>query len=66
MLALTILALALILTNGVAGYVYFTLKGQKLEKSASEKRATLSDAEQEAIQKYRSQREKHIDRKSVV
>lgn len=59
-IALTIFALALILANGVMGYAYFTFKERKIERNANERGTTMSDVEQEAIQKYRLQREKHM------
>lgn len=58
LIALTILALALILANGVAGYAYLALKQRKIEKSTRERGAEMSDAEQETIQEYRSQQDK--------
>ena len=58
LIILGILTLALIVTNGVVGYIYFTLKERKIEKRGNEKRAPLSDTEQEAIQEIRSRRDK--------
>ena len=58
LLALAIFALALILANGVAGYLYLTLKVRKIEKAANERGRGMSDAEQETVQEYRSQQDK--------